>query len=409
MNSIPQLIGLSRLVMGLRPGVLFFVLSFLMMLSIGNPESVHAKPYIPDSDSTILEHVPLSGDPRIRQIHTAQRKLTQDPQNLGLAVQLARQLVELGRAEADPRYDGYAQAALQAWWNRSRPPTEVLFIRAVLRQRSHQFDEALEDLTQILHHQPNHAQAWLTRAVIHQVRGHYEKARQNCLPLLRLTDAMVTTTCVANVTSLNGQAEESYKGLLNQLSSTPSPDPQKALWTLTILAETAARLGNANAAEKHFLRGLSLGLRDTYLLGAYSDWLLDQNRPADVQTLLQNDSPPDGLLLRVALAAQQLDSPQLPQHIATLSGRFADNRLRGDTRHLREESRFTLHLLKQPKQALHMAQENWKMQREPWDARILLEAALAAGDDKAAQPVIDWVNDVHLEDGRIHQLMEQLT
>ncbi|MDR4494716.1 MAG: tetratricopeptide repeat protein [Nitrospirales bacterium] len=395
--------------MKLKWGVFQTLLGFIITFWIWNIGSVQAKPYVPESDSAIVEHVPLSGDPRIRQIRDAQLELSQDPRNLELAVHLARQLVELGRAEADPRYDGYAQSALQPWWNSSTPPSDVLFLRALLRQRSHHFDEALEDLTQVLHNRPRDAQAWLTSAVIHQVRGHYEEARKTCLPLLRLTNALVSTTCITNVASLNGQAQESYQSLLNIFSLTPSADPQQKLWTLTILAETAMRLGNTSAAEEHFQEALSLGIRDTYLLGAYSDWLLDQHRPADVQTLLQNDFRPDGLLLRAALSAQQLNNPQLPHHVASLSSRFADSRLRRDTRHLREEARFTLHLLKHPKQALHLAQENWTVQREPWDARILLEAALATGDHKAAQPVIQWINDVRLEDEQIHRLMEQLT
>ncbi|MBA3965518.1 MAG: hypothetical protein H0X47_07060, partial [Nitrospirales bacterium] len=315
-----------------------------MLLFIWNAETVQATPYLPDSDFTVLEHVPQSEDPRVRQLRTARLELSQDPGNLDLAVHLARQLVELGRAEADPRYDGYAQAALQPWWSHSSPPTEVLFIRALLRQRSHHFNEALEDLTRILHNQPKHAQTWLTRAVIHQVRGHYDEARRNCLPLLRLANALISTTCIANVTSLNGQASDSYDGLLKVLSQSPSSDPQENLWTLAVLADIAARRGDTLVAEKHFQQGVSLGVRDINLLGAYSDWLLDQNRPTDVQALLGDDLRSDGLLLRAALAYQQLNSPKLPQAIANLSARFADSRLRGDARHLREEARFTLHL-----------------------------------------------------------------
>lgn len=392
-----------------RLSVLPFLLGFLMMWSTWNLESLHAKPYIPHSDSAILEYLPLATDPRIRQLRALRTALSQDPKNLKLAVRLARQLVELGRAESDPRYDGYAQSALQPWWNSSSPPTDVLLLRALLRQRSHHFNEALEDLTLILRIHPNHAQAWLTRAIIHQVRGHYEEALQNCLPLLRLTDALISTTCIAHVTSLTGQARDSYQGLLKVLSQNPSSDPQKKLWTLAVLAEIAARLGDTLAAEEHFQRAISLGLRDLNLLGAYSDWLLDHNRPADVQALLGDDLRSDGLLLRAGLAAQQLNSPQLPQYIADLSARFADNRLRGDARHLREEARFTLHLLHQPHQALQLAEDNWKVQREPWDARIMLEAARASGNHKAAQPVIEWLKTVKIEDRLIRQLIEQIT
>ena len=372
-----------------------------------NMTSVHAAPYIPDDDETILETLPLSGDPRQRQLRQWQRQLSKDPQNFSLAIRLAKYYLKLGHTEADPRFDGYARAALQTWWEKPTPPTEVLLIRAMLEQRGHQFDEALEDLKEVLLSQPYHPQAWLTQAVIQQVRGQYSEARQSCWPLVRLVNSMVSTSCVANVSSVNGQAQNSYDTLLQSYLQNPSATSEEQLWALTILAETAARLGKHAQAEQHFQQALVLDRKDTYLLGAYSDFLLDQKRATDVQSLLQQNIRPDGLLLRLTLAAQRLQSPQFKNYFDMLNARFSDSRLRGDARHLREEARFTLRLLKQPQKALQMAQENWKVQREPWDARILLEAALLSGKTSAAQPVLDWLKTVKLEDQQITRLMEQ--
>ena len=52
--------------------------------------------------------------------------------------------------------------------------------------------------------------------------------------------------------------------------------------------------------------------------------------------------------------------------------------MRGDTVHQQEEARFALHIKNDAKNALRLAGENWKVQREPRDAQIFLEAALAA-------------------------------
>jgi hypothetical protein len=57
--------------------------------------------------------------------------------------------------------------------------------------------------------------------------------------------------------------------------------------------------------------------------------------------------------------------------------------MRGDRVHIREEARFTLHLLNDPKTALKFAEENWQVQKEPADIRILLESALAAHVESA--------------------------
>ncbi len=404
---------LSQWVLGVMlVGVSIVILIALIQFCSGNLLSVHAAPYIPDNDAVILETLAFPGDPRQRQLRRLRHQLSQDPQNLSLAIRLANHYLKLGHTEADPRFDGYARAALLPWWDTPTPPTEVLLIRAILQQREHQFDAALKDLTRILQRKPNHAQAWLTQAVIHQVRGQYPEARQSCLPLLGLVKTLVSTSCAANISSINGQAQESYEALQQSYQHNSSATSGEQLWALTILAETAARLGNHAQAEDHYQHALVLDRKDTYLLSAYSDFLLDQQRATDVEDLLQENIRQNGLLLRLTLAAQQLQSPQLQNYVDLLSARFTESRLRGDARHLREEARFTLHLMKQPHKALQMAQENWKVQRvqrEPWDARIFLEAALLSGNTTAAQPVLDWLKAVKLEDQQITRLVEQFS
>ena len=58
--------------------------------------------------------------------------------------------------------------------------------------------------------------------------------------------------------------------------------------------------------------------------------------------------------------------------------------------------------------ALAAALENWTVQREPADARLVLEAALATGDPDAAEPVARFVRDSRLQDVRIDFLLRQL-
>ncbi|MEX0830504.1 MAG: tetratricopeptide repeat protein [Nitrospirales bacterium] len=388
--------------------MLIFLLAIISWFA-GHLGALHAAPYIPDHGSMVLETLHFSGDSRFQQLRQWRQQLSQNPENLPLAIRLANRYLTLGHTEADPRFDGYARAALLPWWGKAKPPSEVLLIRATLQQREHKFDEALQDLKQVLARQPSHPQAWLTQSVIQQVRGLYPEARQSCWPLLELVNSLVSTSCVANISSLNGQAQDSYEALRKSYAQNPSATSEEQLWALTILAETAARIGNPVQAEKHFQQALTLKPNDTYLLGAYGDFLLDHNRATDVLALLQENIRPDGLLLRVTLAAQQLQSPQLNKYIDMLSTRFTDSRRRGDARHLREEARFTLHLLQEPQKAFRMAQENWSVQREPWDVRVFLEAGLLSGNTSAAQPVLDWLKAMKLEDQQIRRLMEQFS
>jgi hypothetical protein len=96
------------------------------------------------------------------------------------------------------------------------------------------------------------------------------------------------------------------------------------------------------------------------------------------------------------------------EHRPVLEARFAAIRLRGDVPHLREEARFELLLQEDAERALELARQNWARQRGPTDARILLEAALAARAPEAAGPVLEWLRATRIEDVTLNRLAERL-
>lgn len=383
---------------------------WLLTLLVGAalPIVAIAESSIPASDAEVLERLPyLASDPIARELRDLRTELARDPDDLDLALRLARRYVTVGRANSDPRYYGYAQAALQPWWDLAQPPSKVLVLRATLRQNRHAFDAALADLSQALASDPRDAQAWITRAVILQVRGQYSAALRACLPLFKLAEPLSAVACSCSAGSLSGQAAESYEVLRHTLASAPRANAEVRLWALTLLADIAARLNKPEAAAQHFKSALSLGLYDVHLQGAYADFLLDRGQPAEVVALLKGDIRADGLLLRLALAEKALGS-QSSLHIEQLKARFVASRLRGEAVHRGEEARFTLHLLEQPRAALQLALANWAVQREPRDARIVLEAALAAGDPGAARPALERLHKTSLEDIQLADLAAKL-
>ena len=76
--------------------------------------------------------------------------------------------------------------------------------------------------------------------------------------------------------------------------------------------------------------------------------------------------------------------------------------------HQREQARFALFLQQDLPAALQLAQKNWAIQKEVPDMRILLEAALAARNYAAAQPVLAWVAANGVEDVALQRLIRQL-
>lgn len=385
----------------------YFIPACLILFAATN--SAIGAPYVPDSDAKVLERLPFKpNDPVAREMAQMRAELQRNPKNQEVAVQLARRYYGLVAEEGDPRYLGYAQAALSPWWEMREPPVEVQVLRASLAQFRHDFTGALTDLTQVLNRDPRHPQARALRATIHIVQARYADARADCQALQGIASNLIALGCAAMVDGLTGNANRAYQALSSALAAHPEATTDEKLWVLTRLAEMSLRLGKIEATEAHFKRALELGVTDTFLLAAYADFLLDQKRAAEVVGLLKDKTRSDTLLLRLVFAERTLNLPAAKEREATLAARYAAAQLRGDTVHQQEEARFALQVQKDPAKALRLAQENWKVQLEPRDARIFLEAAIALGDATAARPVLQWLDESHNEDGYLIGLAQQL-
>jgi len=369
----------------------------------------HAAPYVPTDDATVLERLPVRpGDPVARELRQLRAELTANPRKRDTAVRLAERYFALASSEGDPRYVGYAQAALKPWWDLPAPPLDALVMRAILKQYSHDFSGAMQDLEAATREDANNARAWSWRAAIHMVQADYEKAREDCVALQKLESELYAVGCVAYLDGTTGKAAAAHRALSAVFARNADAPPEVKVWVLTRLAEMALRKGDVKQAEEHFRAAYSEPINDQFLLAAYADFLLDQGRPDEVIPLLVDWGKSDILLLRLALAEQALRAQKAREHIGALRSRFDAAALRGDKLHQQEEARFNLYLLGNKEKALALAQENWKLQREPRDARILLEAALAMKDPKAAQAALDWLERSGHEDPALRSTAEKL-
>jgi tetratricopeptide (TPR) repeat protein len=371
--------------------------------------AAHAAPYVPKDDSVVLEQLPTrASDPAARELRQLRAELAANPRNRDAAIRLAERYFELANADGDPRYVGYAEAALKPWWDLSAPPLDALVMRAILKQYSHDFSGAMRDLEAATREDPDNARAWSWRAAIDMVQANYDQARKDCLALKNIESDIYSVGCLAFLDGTTGKAAAAYRALSDALANSGEVSPEVKVWVLTRLAEMSLRMGNAKQAEEHFRAAYFEPINDQFLLGAYSDFLLDLGRPDEVVPLLVDWFKSDILLLRLAIAEKALKAPKAAEHIEALRSRFDAAALRGDKLHQQEEARFNLYLLGDKERALALAQENWKLQREPRDARILLEAALAMKDPAAAQGALDWLERSGCEDPILRQIAQKL-
>jgi tetratricopeptide (TPR) repeat protein len=364
-----------------------------------------AAPRLPTDPAEVLERLPMRpGDATARELaglRTAVARAAKEaPADPLPSARLAGRYYELAVARGDPRYIGYADAVMAPFAN-SRAP-EVLAIRGQLRQYRHDFDGALADFAGALEADPQFASAHAWRGAIYLVQANYAAARSECDALVALDRATLYGGCIGLLLAYTGQLGAASVALRRALDETD--DAGNRLWLLARLGEVAAWRGQPDQAERHYRAALALGIDDGYLLAAWSDFLLDQQRPSEVVKWLAGWEASDGLLLRLALAETALKQPAAKAHVQALADRFAAAKVRGDTTHRAEEARYLMHLAGDPAAALAVAAANYRVQREPRDARVLLEASIATKDAGAAQPVRDWLRSSGFEDAHLRRL-----
>jgi hypothetical protein len=357
-----------------------------------------AAPYVPENDTIVLERLPEQADPSLKALKRMRAALRVNPSNLGVAAPVAKRAIEAARATGDPRFLGQAQAALAPWWTTTDPPLPALLLRATLKQSQHDFAGALADLDRLIAIVPADVQARLTRATVLTVTGKYDKARRDCASLAPAASSLIVAACDAAPASLSGDADEAYRNLTQSLQRSRET-PAVLEWGETLAAEIAVRRQDVIAAETHFRAAYALDPHDAYLRATYADFLLDQGRPRDALPLVRDETKNDSLLLRLALAEQALPDERaaFDRHRSELAARFEAARARGDSLHRREEARFKLAIENDPRTALALARENWNVQREPADLRVLLEAAYAVDDTATIRMVDSWMvtNRIH--------------
>jgi thioredoxin-like negative regulator of GroEL len=389
-------------------GVLRYFLIPWLLLPVALSAQDRTTPFIPASDSAVLQLVPPATDPRVRQFNQLRNDFSAHPHDAAKAVRLAQAYIDYGRSTGDARYLGRAMAVIAPFMASPMPPIPIMLVHATIQQSRHFFQDSREELTQILKRDPGNVQALLTLATVAMVQGDHDLANHLCVDLTNEAGNFMGMICTASLRGLSGESAQAYALLSYVQDPGPKAPPAINAWIQGLMGDTAARMGRTDLADAHFKKALQWTPGDNFLLADYGEFLIDQGRYQDAINLVGNDSQSDTSFLVLVTAEKALGVPKAKVDIAEMDARFQSMDQRGDHVFLREEASYMLHVEHDPKMALSLAEQNWKEQRAPKDVRVYLEAALAINDAATAKPALDFIDRTHLKDVIIDPLVAQL-
>lgn len=384
----------------------------------------HAEPYTPKSDDEVLERLPEGT--RGAAVRRERQDLVEDPENIRDSVALAVSYLTTARTEGDPRYVGYARAILRPWWDLASPPAEVLWVRGLTRQAGFEFDRALRDLREALVLDPKSGTLALACMELHVARGDFATAEAERRQVEQFGSPLQRALAQARLAPFHGRTATAYAALQALLSSSEASKPESQEEGLLALADLARQLGRPEEADRWYTAWRALGRRHVEGLGAYADHLLDQQRNAEVLSLLQAETNHDGLAMRWLEAARPTPrtglepAPDLGAAIGTaepetraraaavlaqVRSRLGTRLERGDATALPIATRFWLRVEPRPGFAAEQARELWGVRRGLEDARLVLAVAEAAKDAALSAPVLDWVRTNGVTDARLRPFL----
>lgn len=321
------------------------------------------------------------------------------------AVKIARDFVDLGRSQNDERYFGYASAALEPWSQVASPPLEVAILFADIAQHQHRFIDARKILDEVIARDATHAHARIMHAAVLMTLGLPKLAQPDCQQLFTVKESFIAMMCSAQVASLTGRLGAGYGVVTTLLQSFASDTSDAYGWGLGIAGEMADRKGDLAAAEQWFRKAIALSSSDLVSRLQLCDVLLQIREAQQVLNLLDGAPASEPVLLRRALAAQQLTDKSAARAALDAWQSAVDQSAQlGIRLHLRELARGELVLLNKPHQALATALQNWSVQRESADARILTDAARATKNLQALNQVREWQQALKFEDVQLTNL-----
>jgi len=385
-----------------------FILIFTACLILTVTPAVSA-PYIPTSNHEVL--IELKENTRFNKFKKIRVRLERNKLKPLEVVKILQETFEYGKKISNPRYIGFTLAYLNDYLDDAinvNPISDLTLLKANILQHDHQFGNAINLLNLIIKKDPVNPNARLMRASVLQAQAKYSQALNDCYSLIGSASHLITIACISQTKGIIKNTENSYTALLKTISINYKSDPGELSWAYDILAQLAMQQGDLVNAEKHMITGLKYSEKNMALLNSYADLLLNKNEYEKVLSILKTKNNDFTALLRLTIAetykTTESDTPYRKQFLIKLN----EMKLLSDTTHQREISAYYLYVENDINQAMKYAINNWAIQKELYDAELLLKCVLESKNILAAKDVFNWYENNTVSDIRIRSLINKI-
>jgi tetratricopeptide (TPR) repeat protein len=368
--------------------------------------------FLPDASAVVLSpsvHGQVGGHVSLRALDQAWRA---QPQDLNVALSYARTVFTLGLTEGDLRWFGSAKAALGPWWTSADLLAEGHFLRGLVKQGFHDFDAGLQDINRAIALEPRHAEFWSWRFALHLLMADMAAARRDAEEVARLFGAQEADVYRAVLLYRTGQPRMAVQMLTRAIGSPGNQNASSQDWLGFHLGEAHRVAGQPAQALAVWGQRLQVSPQSHLIRLSLTELLNQQGQHAQAKTtaLYKADSRSltDALLMQALLASRGLKDPDEARLASQMGARLQSQALRQESLIERPKLIYQIAYGQDVAAGLALSIENWRLQKEPPDALLFVQAALALGQARAAEPVVAWVEKTGYTDPQLAPLMRQL-
>ena len=389
------------------------------------PLTGNTQPYTPDSADRIVETLPTAIVELAADIRRTQRSPSNSTtENNADIMQRAMDSYQVALATGEARAYGRTLSILHSWPERENKPVMYHILLAAVLQHNHEFDAALEQLQPVLAAETNgtdrlspsqaqaQTQALMMQSQIGLVTADYALVKQSCNRLQDSARRPVFVNCQAQLDGVTGNTGAALTLIADTFRTGTDLNTLDYQELLTTAAVVAHRTGEQSQAEAYYQGAMRFAPDNNYLNVNYSNLLLEQSRFDELIALLSPDADSTmnaelRILLARALRARgtEDDREQAAEIIDVLTQEFELALMRNEAIPHKEFAQHSLYLVDSPVAALSAARENWMLQKEPSDTRLLAQAAVANDDQETLSEIEQWINDVGTQDVRLQAIL----